>query len=343
MTTGVVAALFRRIAAATVVALIVVSITFVVVRLLPGNPAYLLAGSTANAQTIKTLDHQLGLDRPVYTQYWIYLRQAVSLNFGTSILTGDQVSYDLRKKIPATFELTLAGLFIGSIAGVTLGVITAIRGSGILARAASLLSVAGAAIPEFWFGLILILVFYVYLGVAPEPVGRLSDTIMSPPSGPTGLYTVDGVLHWRWDVVESALAHLALPAIALGFLALPSVARVTRATMRTVLAEDFVVTARANGDRGLRLYLLRVLPVAAPPIVTAMGLLSGYLLAGDFLLEKIFGWPGVGLYTIDAVQNGDYAVVEAAVLLAALVYVLIFFLVDVVNTVIDPRMRAHTS
>ena len=222
------------------------------------------------------------------------------------------------------------------IAGVSAGVLMAVRPRNAVSRVLSILTAATAAVPEFWLGIVLIAVFYVHFSVVPAPVGRLAATI-TPPDGPTGLYVVDGILHWRWDVVGSALAHLVLPACALAIVATPPIARVTRATMRSVFGTDFVLAARANGDSGLHLYLRRILPVALPPIVTSIGIVSGYLIAGDFLIEKVFGWPGVGLYAVNGLAVNDFNVIVGAVFFSTLVYVVVFVVVDVLNGILDPR------
>jgi peptide/nickel transport system permease protein len=220
--------------------------------------------------------------------------------------------------------------------GVSAGVLMAARPRNPISRVLAILTAATAAIPEFWLGIVFIAIFYVDLGVAPAPVGRLSVNI-TPPSGPTGLYVLDGVLNWRWDVVGSALGHLVLPAFALAIVAIPPIARVTRATMKSVLGTEFVLAARANGDSGLRLYLRRILPVALPPIITSIGIVSGFLIAGDFLIEKVFAWPGVGLYAVNGLAVNDFNVIVGAVFFSTIVYVLIFLIVDILNGVLDPR------
>jgi peptide/nickel transport system permease protein len=202
--------------------------------------------------------------------------------------------------------------------------------------AAETLTVAAVAIPEFWMGLILILLFHSVLGVAPAPIGRL-DPLVEAPDGPSGLMLLDSLMAGNLDAFLSAATHLVLPAVALAFLAFPSIARITSASLRSVLNQDFVMACRANGDRGLQLYR-KVVPVALPPVLTNIGIVVGYLIAGDFLLEKVFAWPGVGLYAVTAVQVGDYAAIQAIVLMVAFAYVAVFLLVDAINVIIDPRI-----
>lgn len=328
--------LARRAASAIVVVWVVISITFVVVRVIPGNPAYLYAGSFPTKQVIAQFEHKLGTDRPIPVQYFHYVENLLRLNLGVSVQTNRPVLHDLVSRIPATVELTLTALVLAIVLGISSGVLMATRPRNPVSRLLAILTAAGAAVPEFWLGIVFIALFYVYLGVAPAPVGRLAASVTAP-NGPTGFYVLDGLLNWRWDVVGSALAHLVLPAVTLGIVATPPIARVTRATMKSVFGTDFVLAARANGDYGLHLYLRRVLPVALPPIITSAGIVSGYLIAGDFLIEKVFAWPGVGLYAVNGLAVNDFNVIVGAVFFSTIVYVFVFLVVDVLNGVLDPR------
>jgi peptide/nickel transport system permease protein len=315
---------------------VVISITFVVVRVIPGNPAYLYAGSFPTKQIVKQFEEKLGTDRPIPVQYVHYVGNLARLNFGTSVQTNRPVLHDLTSRVPATVELTLSALVLAIIAGIASGVLMAARPQNPISRVLAILTAATAAIPEFWLGIVLIAIFYVHFGIAPAPVGRVAASV-NPPSGPTGLHVVDGILHWQWDVVGSSLAHLVLPACTLAIIAVPPIARVTQATMRSVFGTDFVLAARANGDFGIRLYFRRILPVAMPPIVTSIGIVSGYLIAGDFLIEKVFAWPGVGLYAVNGLAVNDFNVIVGAVFFSTLVYVIIFVAVDLLNALLDPR------
>jgi ABC-type dipeptide/oligopeptide/nickel transport system permease component len=328
----------RRVGLAAIVALLVVTVTFFLVRILPGSPAALLAGPNASPEVVEGIERQLGLDQPLPSQYVQYVLDLARLDLGESIQTGNPVTADLRDRLPATLELLLFALLLGIAIGVPLGIYGAVRDRHLDGAIVRFFTVVGAALPEFWVGLVLIALLYAELGIVPAPFGRLgAETV--PPPGVTGLYLVDALLTGELATFLDALAHVVVPASALAFVVLAPIARVTRATVRDVLAEDFVLAARANGDSGLRLLLGRVLPVASPPILTMLALVVGFLVAGGALVEKVFAWPGLGLYAVQAVRIGDFSALQGVVLVVALAYVLVFLLADVAGAILDPRSR----
>lgn len=332
----------RRLVTSLLIAVLLGSITFVVARMLPGSPVALLAGPNPTPKVLHKITADLGLDKPIPVQYVSYLADLSQLDFGSSLQTGNPVSEDLASRFPATLELVLVALGLGTIGGIGLGVYTATRDRGLGVSTARTVGLLGAAIPEFWLGLVLISIFYVNLGWSAEPFGRISPGV-GPPTGITGFYTIDSVLTGNVTAFGDAVSHLAMPASVLAMVALAPISRVTRAAMRDALNEDFVLAARANGDAGFRLFVRRVLPVASAPVLTVVALASGVLLGGDALVELVFSWPGLGQYGVEAVRLGDFNALQGVVLVAGLMYVLIFMLADIASAVLDPRTGALRS
>jgi ABC-type dipeptide/oligopeptide/nickel transport system permease component len=330
--------LAQRLVLLVVVLFGVVSVTFVVSRAVPGDPAVLLAGPVADRATVESIRTALGIDQPLWTQYQIYLAGLARGDFGTATHTGNKVAADLATRLPATLELLLAAFLLAGLLGVPLGIWSAVRRNQLPDHATRLINVLGVSIPQFWLGLILIYFLFYELRWFPAPLGRLPIGAQ-PPEPVTGLYLVDSLVRLQFETLGQAAAQLALPTLALGFAALAPITRVVRNAMIDVLQSEHIQVARAFGMRSAYVYLVYALRNALLPVVTLVGILFGNLLGGAVLIESIFSWPGVGFYAADSVFKKDYAAIQGFVIVSATLYVLVFLITDVLYWVIDPRTR----
>ena len=313
-------------------------ITFTLTNLLPGNPALVKAGPLATPEHIREMERQMGLDRPVPMQYWRYLSGVLRGDFGESATTGRPVLDDFLQRVPATLELTLASMLIAIAVGIPLGVLAAVRRDGPLDHASRLLGVGGVAMPTFWTGLLAVYVFFYHLGIAPPPLGRLSPGVTAP-TALTGLYTLDALLTGNWRVLGSAAHQLVLPALTLGFSVMAPVTRMVRATMLEILESDYVKAAWAAGLPRRTIVYGDALRNCMIPVITLIGVVFGFLMAGNVVVEIVFAWPGIGNYAVTSLLTKDAAPIQGFVLFVAVVYVLINFTVDVVYGLVDPRIR----
>jgi ABC-type dipeptide/oligopeptide/nickel transport system permease component len=327
----------RRLAFLPVQLLIVSVIVFFLVRLLPGDPSYLLAGPFATVERVDEVRRRLGLDQPLYVQYVRYLKSVVRGEFGTSWITSQPVLQDIGQRLPATMELILAAMLLSVLVGIPLGVWTAVRKTGIADRAVFAYGMLAGALPDFWFALIMIFLFFFQLGWAPGPIGQLDLTVSIPPRV-TGMYAVDALLAGDWPALRSALAHLVLPVTTLTAIYMPLVMKNTRSTMEEMLSSEFVVYARAAGlSRAVQLrYALRN---SMPSVVTIIGILFWFLLGGAVLVETVFAWGGLGQYAVQSVVSSDYAPLQAFVLVTAVFTSIVFLLVDLGYFLLDPRIK----
>jgi peptide/nickel transport system permease protein len=309
---------------------------FVWIRALPGSPAQSLLGERATAQSIEDVEKSLGLDKPIYLQYVEYVRNVAQLDFGTNVVTRRPVLDEIQERFPATVELSLAALVFALGVGIPLGFVAAMRYGGAVDQASLVASLLGISIPVFVLGLVLKYVFAVKLGWLPT-VGRISVT--ENIDHPTNFYVLDALIQARWSALWDTIKHLILPAIALGSIPLAIVARITRAAVLDVQNEDYVRTARAKGlaprvVRGRHIFRNAMLPVA-----TIVGLQVGLLLSGAVLTETIFAWPGMGTWLVGAIEQRNFAVLQAGILFLAIVFVLVNLLVDISYALINPRIR----
>lgn len=326
----------RRVVAVVPTLIGVSLVTFLIATVIPGDPALLVVGQRASPETLARVRRELGLDQPLPIRYLYYLRNLARGDLGRSLRTQRPVAQDLRERLPATLELTLAALGLAAVGGVLLGVLAAVRG-GRWDTMARTLAVAGVSTPVFWWGLLLILLFYRRLGWLPAQ-GRFNP-FLDPPAGPTGLYVVDSLLTGQWRTFQVAIQHLVLPAVTLGYVHLALVARMTRAGILEALREDYVRTARAKGLPERRVIFQHALKNALMPAVTVIGLAFGELLGGAVLTETIFGWPGMGKYAVDSIANLDYPAILGFTLVVGAGYAIINLAVDVAYAVLDPRIR----
>jgi peptide/nickel transport system permease protein len=313
-------------------------ITFALTYLLPGNPALVKAGPLATPEHIAEMERRMGLDRPVVVQYWRYLSGVLRGDLGESATTGRPVLQDLLQRVPATLELTLASLLVALGVGIPLGVVAAVRRDGWLDHVSRLLGVGGVAMPTFWTGLLVLYVFFYKLGVAPPPLGRLSAGA-SAPAAITGLYTVDALLTANWAALRSALAQLVLPALTLGFSVMAPLTRMVRATMLEVLESDYIKAAWAAGLSRRTIVYGDALRNCLIPVITLIGVVFGFLMAGNVVVEIVFAWPGIGNYAVTSLMSKDSGPIQSFVLFVAVVYVVVNLAVDLAYGLVDPRIR----
>lgn len=326
----------RRILAAIPSVLGVVVLTFILTRALPGDPAAYFAGPAASQEAIAQIRETLGLNRSLPEQFFIYFGELARGDLGRSLTTGQTVLSDLLTRLPASLELTLAGLFFSLMLAIPLGILAATRPGSWIDHGVRVLATAGVSLPTFFTGLLLIYVFYFLFGIAPAPLGRL-DILYSPPRSVTGLYLIDSLLAGNLEIFWAALSQLFLPAVTLGLFALAPLARVTRAAMLAVLSSDFIRTARASGLSARTVLFGYAFRNALLPIITTLGVVFSFLLGANVLVEKVFSWPGIGSYAVSALVASDYAAVQGFVLTMALLYVVLNLLIDLLYVVIDPR------
>jgi ABC-type dipeptide/oligopeptide/nickel transport system permease component len=328
----------RRLGGAIPSLFAVTVVTFVVMRLLPGDPAAFFAGAAASTEAVEQIRQQLGLNESLFTQFWMYLKDLLQGEMGRSFTTGQPVSKDLLERMPASLELTLLGLLLAVSIGLPLGVLAAARPNSWVDHLCRLLTTSGVCLPTFFTGLVLIYIFYYLLGWAPAPMGRL-DLFSSPPQDVTGFYLVDSVISGEWAVFRSAFAQLVLPAITLALFALAPLARMTRAGMLGVLNSDFIRSARAAGLPRRVILVRYALRNSLLPVMNTMGMVFSYMLGINVLVEKVFAWPGIGSYALEALIASDYAPVQGFVLSIAVLYVLLNLIVDLLCSLIDPRVE----
>jgi len=315
----------------------VVVITFILTRALPGDPAAYFAGAAATQEAIAQVRTQLGLDKPLLEQFFLYVAGLARGDMGLSLTTGQPVAQELLARLPASLELVLLALLLACAIALPLGMLAATRPGSWIDQLCRLVTTAGVSLPTFFTGLLLAYVFYFLLGWAPSPMGRL-DPMYSPPATVTGLYLVDAALAGDGAMWWASFKQLVLPVLTMAIFVLAPIARMTRASMLSVLSADFIRTARASGlSRGTVLvtYALRN---ALLPVVTTLGMVFGFMLGSSVIVEKVFGWPGAGSYAIDALTASDYAPVQGFVLAMGVLFVLLNLLVDLLYGLIDPRV-----
>lgn len=312
-------------------------ITFFLARVAPGDPARLIAGPRANAEALAHIRQIYGLDRPLPEQYVRYMGDLLHGDLGQSFVTRRPVLSDLATFVPATVELAVYALLIGSLLGVVVGCVAALRQGTATDTAARFLAIGGLSMPAFWLAMLFQLVFFSRLGWLPFG-GRL-DTGVPTPSHVTGLFTIDSLLGGEWSTFVDSVRHLVLPVATLALAEIGLMARIVRTSMLEVLGEDYIRTARAKGLPRSRVLLRHSLRNALLPAVTVVGLEFGLLAGGVFLVETIFAWPGVGRYAYDAIRASDYNATMGVTLVVAFLYVAVNLVVDLIYLALDPRIR----
>lgn len=314
----------------------IVLVSFLLVKSIPGDPAVLMLGPTATPEAIASLREQLGLDQPLYIQFVIYVANLLHGDLGTSWQTTRPVLEDLTQRFPATLELVTYSLLLAILIGVTLGVSAARNPNGPIARIGDLYGISVGALPDFWFALVLIFIFYTVLGWAPAPLGRM-DLIVLPPPTVTGALTVDSLLAGDFEAFTSAFSHLVLPVLTLGLLNAGPILKITQSTMEKMLESDF---SRYEVLCGVpqNLVVRHALRNALPSIVTIISVLYGFLIGGAVLVEIVFSWGGAGQYAVQGVLNSDVYPVLGFVLFSAIFSLVVYILVDLVYFLLDPRI-----
>jgi peptide/nickel transport system permease protein len=311
-------------------------LVFAWIRALPGSPAEALLGERSTPELAQRLRHQYGLDRPIYVQYWSYLKTTARLDLGTSITSSRTVTFEIKHRFPATVELAGAAMLFAILFGIPLGFLAAKRYGTVFDHASLVASLIGISIPIFFLGLILKYVFAVKLHWLPS-IGR--ESVLSNAKHPTNFYVLDAIIERNPGALWDTIKHLILPGIALGSIPLAIIARITRAAVLDVQNEDYVRTARAKGLPPLEVDSRHVLRNALLPVSTIIGLQTGLLLSGAVLTETVFAWPGVGSWLKDAIFNRDYPVLQGGILFLAVVFVLVNLVVDISYAIINPRIR----
>ena len=327
-----------RLGMAVVVLFGVTLVTFLIAHIAPGDPAEMMAGPRASPELVADIRARLGLDQPVWVQYAGYLGRLLQGDFGVSIATGRPAISELTARMPATLELMIVAMVIATVVGVTLGVVTAVYRTTWIDAAVRVTAVIGVSTPTFWLGLLLLLVFYAWLGIAPGG-GRL-DALLVPPPTVTGMYTVDALLAGDWAAFRSAVAHLALPAFTLALASMGALLRIVRASMLEVLGEDYVRTARSLGLPPRTVLLGYALRNGLIPLITVLALELAGLLFGSVIVESVFSWPGVGRFVLESLLRLDFPVIMAFTVLAALACVAANLLADLLYMAADPRIRS---
>ena len=315
----------------------VIVVTFLLTRALPGDPAAYFAGGAATQEAVDQVRAQLGLDKPLPEQFFRYVADLARGELGTSITTGQPVLQELITRLPASIEMVLLALALACAIALPLGVLAATRPGSWIDQLCRLVTTAGVSLPTFFTGLVLSYVFYFLLGWAPSPLGRL-DPMFSPPALVTGFYLVDAAIVGDAALWWASFRQLILPTLTMSIFVLAPIARMTRASMLSVLGSDFIRTARASGLSSTTVLVKYALRNALLPVVTTLGMVFGFMLGSSVVIEKVFGWPGVGSYAIDALTASDYAPIQGFVLAMGVLFVLLNLAVDLLYTLIDPRV-----
>ena len=316
----------------------VIIVTFLLTRVLPGDPAVYFAGPAATPQSIADIRKSLGLDKPLPEQFLDYVNDLAHGNLGNSLATGQPVMTEIASRLPASAELTLFGLIISIVIAIPLGILAAVKQGSWIDHTCRVVATAGVSLPVFFTGLLLVYVFYFLLGWAPAPLGRL-DVFYTAPPQITGFYLIDSLIAGDFEVFRAALAQLILPGLTLAIFSLAPIARMTRASMLAVLASDYVRTARASGLSSYRVIVTYAFRNAMLPVITTLGMVFSFLLGANVLVEKVFAWPGIGSFAVEALIASDYAPVQGFVLTMAVMYVALNLLIDILYGVVDPRVR----
>jgi peptide/nickel transport system permease protein len=328
----------KRLATAIPSLIGVIVVSFLLTRVLPGDTASYFAGPAATPQAIAEVRKQLGLDKSLPEQFAQYVADLAHGNLGNSLTTGQPVVTEIANRLPASGELTLLGLLIALSIAVPLGILAAIREGSWVDHLCRIIVTTGVSLPVFFTGLLLVYVFYFQLGWSPAPLGRL-DVFYSAPPQVTGFYLIDSLIARDFETFRAAFAQLILPAATLAIFSLAPLARITRGSMLAVMGSDFVRTALASGLTPKTVILTYAFRNAMLPVVTTLGMVFSFLLGANVLVEKVFAWPGIGSYAVEALIASDYAPVQGFVLAMAILYVALNLMIDLLYGVIDPRVR----
>jgi len=311
-------------------------ISFSLIHLAPGDPAITMAGEHASPQTINAIREKYGLDKPLTTQYWIWFKGVMHGDMGRSIVSNEYVTKEILHRFPNTVELTFCAMLIAILIGSVAGIISASKQYSILDYSTMGVALFGVSMPVFWLGIMLMMIFSVFLRWLPIS-GRI-DTLI-PFRRITGFYLLDSIITGNGPAFISTIRYLILPSVALGTIPMATIARVTRSSMLEVLRQDFIRTERAKGLSERLVIYKHAAKNAMLPVITVIGLNFGLLLAGAILTETVFSWPGIGRYVIKAVGMRDYPAVQGCVLFFASMFVIVNLITDILYVFIDPRIK----
>ncbi|MGG2105015.1 ABC transporter permease [Lysinibacillus pakistanensis] len=311
-------------------------IVFMLIRAIPGNPAQVILGQQATKEAVEALNASLGLDKPWYTQYFSYLSGIFQGDLGVSLRTKLPVSEEIFPYLAATAELALFAMIIAIIIGVNAGIISAWFQNSWFDYIAMIVALVGVSVPVFWLGLMEQWAFSSKLGWLPTS-GR--EDVRNPIAAITHFYLLDTLIQGRFDQFIEVVKRLILPGVALATIPMAIIARITRSSMLEVMRSDYVRTARAKGQKMFIVVYKHALKNAVIPVLTVIGLQTGLLLGGAILTETIFSWPGIGRYIYDAIGFRDYPVIQSGILIVAFIFIMINLIVDLLYTVIDPRIK----
>ncbi|MBL8571319.1 MAG: ABC transporter permease [Phreatobacter sp.] len=331
----------KRLGASVPALLGVVVFTFLLMRVLPGDPAtFFASGPNAGQEEINELRRQMGLDRPMYEQLVRYLYDIATGHLGRSMTTGQPVLADLAQRLPASLELSFFALIIALTLAIPLGIVAALKPNSLIDHGVRFVCTLGVCVPTFVSGLLLIYVFYYLLGLAPDPTGRI-DIFAAQPPEITGFLLIDFLMVGDFAGWRAAFGQLILPAFTMALFVLAPLARMTRASLLAVLGGDFIRTARSVGMSSWRVVIVYALRNAMLPVLTIIGIVFSTMLGANVLVEKVFSWPGIGSYALDALLASDYAPVQGFVLLIAAIFVMVNLAIDVLYGIADPRVTVE--
>jgi len=311
-------------------------IAFLLIHLIPGDPARAILGERATEQALNSLREQLGLNDPLHVQYGRFMGQILQGDFGRSVITNSPVIEEFAARFPATLELSVAAMLIAVVVGILAGVISAVRQYSVFDNVSMVGALIGVSLPIFWLGLMMQWLFAFKLGLldasARLSVGISLDSI-------TNFYVLDSLITGNWAALKDTLRHLVMPSFALATIPMAIIARMTRSSMLEVLKQDYIRTARAKGLKNNTVIFKHALKNAFLPILTVMGLQFGTLMGGAVLTETIFSWPGIGRLMYEAIMQRDFPVVQNGILIISLIFVFINLIVDILYSFVDPRIR----
>ncbi|WP_438462453.1 ABC transporter permease subunit [Marinomonas sp. PE14-40] len=312
-------------------------LTFTLIRLIPGDPIEVMAGERGvSAERHAILSAELGLDQPLYIQYFQYVKGIFQGDLGNSLVTREPVLSEFLTLFPATVELAFCAAVFAVLVGLPAGIIAAVRRGTLFDHSVMTFSLTGYSMPIFWWALLLMLVFSVNLGWTPVS-GRIDVVFWI--EDVTGFMLIDALLSDEEGAFSSAVSHLILPSIVLGTIPMAVIARMTRSSMLEVLSEDYIRTARSKGIAPWRVIVIHALRNALIPVITVIGLQVGILLSGAILTETVFAWPGIGKWLIESIGRRDYPVVQGGILIVATIIIIVNLLVDLTYGIINPRIR----
>jgi len=315
------------------------AVTFFIGRVIPIDPVLAVLGDRAPTSAVERMREIMGLNLPIWQQFAIYVRQALTGDFGTSVLTSNPVMTDIARVFPATIELATLGTLIGSSLGIPLGVLAAVKRGSLADQIVRIVGLIGYSVPIFWLALLSLLVFYAKLRWVAYP-GRIDIAYEYSFTPVTGLYLVDALWQGQWEVAWDVFRHIVLPGALLGYFSMAYVSRMTRSLMLNELGQEYIVAARAKGLSEARIIWRHALRNAAVPLVTVIALSYAGLLEGSVLTETVFSWPGLGLYITNSLQNADMNAVLGGTIIIGSTFIGLNLLSDLLYRTLDSRTRA---